>query len=222
MDFFERMTRVIDYIEAHPDEDFALQDLAGIVCCDVYQFGRIFSYVVGVPLVEYVRNRWLSLAALELSRGTCRVIDAAFKYGYGSPESFARVFREMHGVSPREAAAPGVRLRMYPRITFHITVKEDTGMEYQLVDRGAIKGVGIVRNFGNVRINEQAGHWMDRMPDIWKFWDDFLSRGKNVILRDRYQLYRAPFWQMGVSYTGPDGNLTVSKARRMPAGNIRS
>ena len=81
MDFLERMTRVIDYIEAHLDENFSLQDLAGIVCCDVYQFGRIFAYVVGMPLAEYVRGRRLSLAALELSRGGLRVIDAALKYG---------------------------------------------------------------------------------------------------------------------------------------------
>lgn len=169
MDFLERMTRVTDYIEAHLAEDFALQDLAGIVCCDVYQFGRIFSYVVGMSLAEYVRRRRLSLAALELSHGGCKVIDVALKYGYSSPESFARAFRELHGVSPREASEPGIRLRMYPRISFHITVKGDTGMEYQLVDRGVIKCVGVVRNFGKVRINEQAERWTEKTPDVWKF-----------------------------------------------------
>lgn len=210
MDFLERMTRVIDYIEAHLDEDFALQDLAGIVCCDVYQFGRIFAYVVGMPLAEYVRGRRLSLAALELSHGERRVIDVALKYGYSSPESFARAFRELHGVSPREASAPGARLRMCPRISFHITVKGGIDMEYQLVDRAVIKGAGIVRNFGKVRINEQAARWTEKTPDVWKFWEDFLDRGENAVIRDKYRLYRAPFWQMGVSYTDPDGNLTVS------------
>lgn len=219
MDFLERMTRVIDYIEAHLDENFSLQDLAGIVCCDVYQFGRIFAYVVGMPLAEYVRGRRLSLAALELSRGGLRVIDAALKYGYSSPESFARMFRDLHGVSPREAAAPGVRLRMCPRISFHITVKGDTDMEYQLVDRDAIKGAGIVRNFGKVRINEQAERWTEKTPDVWQFWEDFLDRGENAIIRDKYQLYRAPFWQMGVSYTDPDGNLSVFIGAEEDGGN---
>ena len=209
MDFLSRMTQAIDYIEAHIGDDFDLQALAGIVCCNAYQFGRIFSYVVGMPLTEYVRNRRLSLAALDLSRRGMKVIDVAMKYGYSSPESFARAFREMHGVSPREASAGGVTLRMCPRISFHITVKGDTGMLYRLVERDAIQGVGVVRNFGKVRINEQAEHWTEQRPDVWQFWEDFLDRGENRIIRDKYRLYRAPLWQMGVNYVDPDGNLTV-------------
>ena len=82
MDFLKRMTEVIDYIEEHITEDFDFNDVAKIVCCDVYQFGRIFSYVVGISLAEYIRNRRLSLVALELQSGNAKVIDTALKYGY--------------------------------------------------------------------------------------------------------------------------------------------
>ena len=54
MDFLKRMTEVIDYIEDHIAEDFDFNEVAKIVCCNVYQFGRIFSYVTGVSLAEYV------------------------------------------------------------------------------------------------------------------------------------------------------------------------
>lgn len=210
MDFLSRMTRVIAYIEAHITDDFDLGDLAGIICCNIYQFGRIFSYVVGISLAEYVRNRRLSLAALDLCEGKAKVIDVALQYGYSSPESFTRAFKEMHGLSPREAAAPGARLRMYPQISFQITIKGDIGMEYKIVDRDVIKGVGVVKNFGKFKMNEQAEDWHDRMGEVWQFWDSFLDEGANLILRDKYGLYRAPLWQMGVNYTDSDGNLIVS------------
>ena len=104
MDFLDRMNQVIDYIEEHLDEDVVYNNLADIVCCTVYQFGRVFSYVVGIPLSEYVRRRRLSQAALELQSGGVRVIDAAFKYGYGSPDSFTRAFVAMHGLHLKKHA----------------------------------------------------------------------------------------------------------------------
>ena len=94
MDFLSRMTQVVDYIEEHITEDMDMNDMAKIVCCGVYQFGRIFSYVVGVSLSEYIRRRRLSLAAIELQGGHARVIDVALKYGYDSPDAlYARVQR---------------------------------------------------------------------------------------------------------------------------------
>lgn len=210
MDFLNRMTEVIDYIEEHIADDFDLNDVAKIVCCSVYQLGRIFSYVGGISLTEYIRSRRLSLAALELQRGKAKVIDIALKYGYNSPESFARAFREMHGVSPREAYARGVKLRLHPRITFHISIRGDVGMEYRIEERGIIKGVGVVKNFGKVTANKEAEHWTERSGDVWKFWDDFLDCGENITIRDKYKLYKAPFWQMGVNYTDAEGNLILS------------
>jgi AraC family transcriptional regulator len=113
MDFLSRMTEVVDYIEDHITEDMDMNDMAKIVCCGVYQFGRIFSYVVGVSLSEYIRRRRLSLAAVELQSGNVRVIDVALKYGYDSPDAFTRAFSALHQVTPKEASTLGVKLRMY-------------------------------------------------------------------------------------------------------------
>ena len=144
VDFLKRMTEVMNYVEEHLVGDFDYAKVAKIVCCDVYQFGRIFSYTVGVSLTDYIRNRRLSLAALELQNGNTKVIDTALKYGYSSPESFARAFREMHGVSPKEARAKGVILKMYPRIDFQITIKGAVKMDYRIEEKSAIKCVGCV------------------------------------------------------------------------------
>ena len=210
MDFLGRMNRVADYIEAHLTDDMDYGDLAGIVCCSVYQFGRVFSYVVGVSLSEYVRRRRLSQAALELQRGDAKVINVALRYGYNSPDAFTRAFSAMHGVTPKEACAPGARLRLYPRISFHISIKGDADMEYRIEQRGIAHCAGIVRNFGRVKVNREAEHWTQERPDIWQFWDQFLDHGENIVIRDRYKLYRAPLWQVGVTETLENGDTVVS------------
>ncbi|WP_346934115.1 AraC family transcriptional regulator [Clostridium sp.] len=206
MEFLNRMTQVIDYIEEHITDDLDYSDVAQIVCCSAYQFGRIFSYVVGTSLSEYIRNRRLSLAAVDLQSKKFKVIDVAIKYGYNSPESFARAFREMHGVSPKEAFTFGVKLRLYPRITFHISIKGDVEMEYRIEEKEIIKGVGIVKNFGKWTSNNEAKNWKNRMGERWDFWDEFLYGGMNNQIAE-YQLYRAPFYQMGVIHTLNNGEI---------------
>jgi AraC family transcriptional regulator len=210
MDFPSRMTEVVDYIEDHISDDIDLGEVAKIVCCSAYQFGRIFSYVVGISMSEYIRRRRLSLAALELQASDVKVIDVALRYGYNSPDSFARAFREMHGITPRESCALGVRLRMFPRITFHISIKGDADMEYRIEQKQTIKIVGVVKNFGKWEVNQHAKNWQAKMGDIWLFWDHFLSYGANLIIRDKYKLYRTPFWQIGVTQTLDNGDTVVA------------
>ena len=43
-------------------------------------FGRMFSYIAGVPLSEYLRRRRMTLAAFDLQNGG-RVLDVALRYG---------------------------------------------------------------------------------------------------------------------------------------------
>ncbi len=53
MEWVERMTATIDYIENHLTDDIMYDEVAKVSCCSMHQFGRIFSYVVGVSLSEY-------------------------------------------------------------------------------------------------------------------------------------------------------------------------
>lgn len=210
MDFLNRMNQVVDYIEDHLDEDMNYNDLADIVYSTVYQFGRVFSYVVGISLSEYVRRRRLSQAALELQGGGRKVIDTALRFGYSSPDAFTRAFSTMHGVTPKEACALGVKLKLFPRITFHISIKGDTDMEYRIEQKGTVHCAGIVKNFGKVTVNKDVQHWTEERPEIWQFWDDFLDRGENSIIRDKYKLYRPPFYQVGFDQTLENGETVIS------------
>ena len=47
---------------------------------------------------EYIRNRKLYLAALDLKKVDKKVIDVAYDYGYDTPDSFTKAFTRFHGI----------------------------------------------------------------------------------------------------------------------------
>lgn len=116
----------------------------------------------------------------------------------------------MHGVTPKEACILGTKLRLYPRITFHITIKGGINMEYCIVEKEAFEVVGAVKNFGKWGVKREASNWQDRMNDVWIFWDEFLSKGMDEKIGRVYKLYRAPFWQMGVTQTLANGETVIA------------
>ena len=100
--------------------------------CSVYEFSRIFSFLTGMSLSEHIRRRRLSQAVFDLQNSNEKIVDIALKYGYESPTTFTRAFRELHGVTPSSVRKTSVPLKTYPPITFLLTVKGVTGMEFRI------------------------------------------------------------------------------------------
>lgn len=63
MNNMERFELVIEYIEEHLREQIDVSVLAKILSVSVYEFRRVFSFIAGVPLSDYIRKRRLSVAA---------------------------------------------------------------------------------------------------------------------------------------------------------------
>ncbi|WP_105615317.1 AraC family transcriptional regulator [Vallitalea okinawensis] len=142
MDWLQKMNGAIDYIEKHLIDDLDYEEVAKIACCSVYHFQRMFSFIVDIPLSEYVRRRRLTLAALEIQNSPIKIIDLAIKYGYDSPDAFTRAFKQIHGVTPTLARNMGVELKAYPRLSFHISIKGDVEMNYRIEDKESYKVFG--------------------------------------------------------------------------------
>jgi len=102
----------------------------------------MFSYIIGVPLSEYLRRRRLTKAAFDLQRGD-KVIDVALRYGYDSPTAFNRAFQAIHGISPRVAQKSDAMLKAFAPISFQITIKGVTEMDYRIVEKEGFRIVGI-------------------------------------------------------------------------------
>lgn len=80
MEWLKKIGAAIDYIEDHLDQEISYDEAARIACCSTYYFQRIFSYVSGRSLSEYIRRRRMTQAAFELQRTDSRVMDVALKY----------------------------------------------------------------------------------------------------------------------------------------------
>lgn len=161
MEWLERLNMAVDHIEQNLAGDIELERLARIACCSAFHFQRMFSYIAGMPLSEYVRRRRMSAAAFALQQGS-KVIDLALTYGYDSPTAFSRAFRGVHGVSPSEARRRGAPLKAYPRISFRITIKGDTEMNYRIEEREAFRIVGVKAHF-DMSLEESFA----QVPQFW-------------------------------------------------------
>ena len=143
MEWIERLNQAMGYIEENLADQIDYEQLGRIACCSSYHFQRMFSYMAGMPLSEYVRKRKMSLAAVELQGSNAKVIDVAEKYGYQSPTAFNRAFQSIHGVAPSVVKDEGVSIKSFPPITFKITVKGAEEMDYRIETKGAFRIVGV-------------------------------------------------------------------------------
>lgn len=161
MDLLQRMNGAIDYIELNITEAIDFEKISQIACCSANHFQRMFSYITGISLSEYIRRRRLTLAALELQNSDIKIIDLAVKYNYDSPDSFTRAFQKIHGITPTCARDAGVELKSYPKMTFFITLKGDVAMNYRILERDEFElvGKGIMVNMDNVGV---------KAPELWK------------------------------------------------------
>ena len=79
MEWIERLNDAIGYIEEHLTDEIDYGQLGRIACCSSYHFQRMFAYMAGIPLSEYIRRRRMSLAAVDLQGNSMKIVDVAGK-----------------------------------------------------------------------------------------------------------------------------------------------
>ncbi|NHW34286.1 AraC family transcriptional regulator [Paenibacillus aceris] len=145
MKMLENINGALNYLEQNLTEEIDFKEAARITMCSEFHFKRMFSFLAGVSLSEYIRRRRLTLAAFELNHSAIKIIDVAVKYGYNSPDSFTRAFQIMHGITPTEARETGQTLKAYPRLTFQLSIKGGDVMNYRIEEKEAFRIVGLMK-----------------------------------------------------------------------------
>ena len=167
MEWLKQLSRAIDYIEDNLAGEISYQKAASIACCSTYYFQRMFSYVAGIPLSDYVRRRRMTKAAFELQASTGKIMDIGAKYGYDLPTSFNRAFQKVHGVAPTAARKEGTKLNSYPPISFKISITGVVSMRYRVERKGPIRIVGI-----RAALKEEQAENFQIVP---KFWEEVVD-----------------------------------------------
>ncbi|AOV08904.1 AraC family transcriptional regulator [Sporosarcina ureilytica] len=163
MDLLKHMNVALQYIEENLTNEIDVKEVAKRAYCTEYHFARMFSFLAGITLSEYIRRRRLTLAGFELKQSGLRVIDIALKYGYQSPDSFTRAFQNLHGITPSEARNNGQSLKAYPRMTFQLSISGGDEMNYGIEKKDAFQIVGIKKRVPIVFQGENSA-----INDMWK------------------------------------------------------
>lgn len=147
MDWITGIQNAINYMEEHILEEIDYEEVAKQSYSSSYHFQRVFSILCGYTVGEYIRNRRLSLAGMELQTEKAKVIDVALRYGYDSPDSFAKAFQKFHGITPREARTDGVVLNSFSRLSLKITLEGGKMMNYRMEEKKELVLTGYKRHF---------------------------------------------------------------------------
>lgn len=151
----------VEYMEQHLADDISAEDVADFVHISPFYFQKGFSMLCGYSVTEYIRNRRLALAGSELAASDAKVIDVALKYGYDSPDSFAKAFTRFHGISPSMARKDDVIIKTFAPLMLEISLKGGYTMNYKIVEKESFTVLAVSREFDYENCKKE-------IPEFWK------------------------------------------------------
>lgn len=211
MEWIDRFNEAIDYLEAHLTEEIEHARLGRIAGCSSYHFQRMFTYLAGQPLSEYIRKRKMSRAAVDLQCGG-KIIDVAMKYGYSSPTAFNRAFQSIHGVAPSAVRDEGVPVKSFPPLRLAVTVRGAEELKYRIETKDAFRVVGV-----SVPLNQSIE---DNFAVVPSMWGEVSMNG--TLERLAGMMDRPPMGVLGVSVCTDDApwRYFIAVSSAAPAGGF--
>lgn len=176
MSWLEDIVSSIKYMENHLTDELSVEKVASSVNLSPFYFQKGFAILCGVTVTEYIRNRRLSLAGRDLQIDGCKVIDVAMKYGYDSPDSFAKAFTRFHGITPVQAKRGEGELQNYLPLKIHVSMKGGFEMECKIIKKAAFTVVGSARVFNND----------EGFTECPKFWTEHFEKGDGEFVQGMY------------------------------------
>lgn len=147
MEWTKAICEAVEYIEEHMTEELTTERVAEHVSISPFYFQKGFSMLCGLTVMEYIRNRRLTLAGGELIAGDEKIIDVALKYGYDSPDSFAKAFTRFHGINPSQARKDEVMIKSFAPLKLEISLKGGYLMDYKIVKKDEFAVLGVSKKF---------------------------------------------------------------------------
>ncbi len=176
--WIEGFQESIDYMEMNLTEEMDIGEIAGRAALSPFYYQRIFGALCGMTVGEYIRARRMSQAAQELAGADVKVIDVALRYGYDSPDSFAKAFQRFHGITPSQARESGASLKSLAPLHIKISLEGGSMLDYRIVEKAPFTVMGVKRPF-----NSDTSY-----QEIPKFWNEWLSQGEKRTVRGTFGL----------------------------------
>lgn len=126
MESWASIQKTLEYIEVNMCEKNNINDLSMMANLSPFYFQRLFSRLVGKPVMEYVKLRRLAEAAELIINENSRIIDIGMSVGFENHETFSRTFKSYYGLTPGT-----FRKKSRPLTHF---LKPDLSMQYRLIE----------------------------------------------------------------------------------------
>lgn len=98
----ELVSRGIDYIMQHIDEEISIEDVANYCHFSKFYYSRIFKAETGESIYSFIKRIKMEQSAINLKLEKEKsVTDIGFDYGYSS-SNYSSAFKKHHNVSPAE------------------------------------------------------------------------------------------------------------------------
>lgn len=163
MEWTQYIRKTISYIEEHLLDEVSMQNISGEIGISNFYLQKGFRLMAGYTISEYIRNRRLYLAGLDVIADRDKVIDISYKYGYETPESFTKAFVRFHGVSPRQLKKDPSKIKVFLPLKIKISIQGGNDMDYVVEKMDGFKLIGFQRTF----------QFDTSYREIPEFWDEF-------------------------------------------------
>ncbi len=199
MHAWESIQNTLIWMEKNLSEPIAIEELAKIAHLSPFYYQRLFSRLVGKPVMEYSKLRRLAQAADFLAKNQGRIIDVALDFGFQNHETFTRAFKDTYGMTPEDYRANPCQLSHF--------LMPDISMKYRLVDENVpLVADGIVLEVRRTSMKSSrlfAGYSMQNpiadTPGV-----DLLGQQWNRFHKEKARIpYLIPLgYEVGASYPG--------------------
>jgi two-component system, response regulator YesN len=96
------MDRAIEYVRSNYHKDLNLAVVSNYISLNYSYFSHMFKEFTGQNFVDYLKMVRIEEARKLLKETDYKVFEISEMVGYKNPKQFARVFREIEGISPKE------------------------------------------------------------------------------------------------------------------------
>ena len=186
------MKDVVAWIETQLTEPLRLSDVADYAGYSEFHLSRVFREHTGLPVIAYIRERSMILAAHDLN-GKTSIGNIALCHGYESSSAFSRAFRKTFECTPSE----------YRMLLQTVTDMEDVDMLKikTISDNAALR---VAYDLADYVLNLSS---LGQLPYTLDFFNNELSNRSELLLYGEIDKRI-----VGVAFgrVNPDNNVTLA------------
>ncbi|NIJ21211.1 AraC family transcriptional regulator [Sphingomonas naasensis] len=155
-----RMERALNLLASRLDDPPGLAELAAAAHISPFHFHRIWRAMTGEPLGQTIARLRIAASQERLAAGGATVTAVAMDGGFGTPQSFARAFRRVTGLTPTQFVSRGAD-------PINVAAREGVPVRIEWRAEGQL-----------VALRQDGGAYRELNALFWQLWNWAESEGR--------------------------------------------